>query len=67
MNHEQTTIQSSYLLDGDNNGGDHGLTYSVPRAIGLCRISDSLAQTKGGMVYRPVMPRPPHSRLCHAH
>ena len=42
----------------------HGLTYSVARAIGSCRISDSLAQAKGGMVYRHVMPHPPHSRYA---
>ena len=31
---------------------------------GSCRISDSLVQTKGGMVYRHVMPRPPNSHYA---
>ena len=29
--------------------------------LGSCRTADSLAQTKGGVVYRRVMPRPPDS------
>ena len=32
--------------------------------LGSCRISDSLAQTKGGVVYRHVMPHPPDSRYA---
>jgi len=37
---------------------------NVHYVIGSCRISDSLAQTKGGVVYRYVMPRPLDSRYA---
>ena len=35
---------------------------SLCKSVGSCRISDSLAQMEGGMVYRHMMPHPPVSR-----
>ena len=32
--------------------------------LGSCRISDSLAQTKLGVIYRQMMPRSPDSRYA---
>ena len=38
------------------------VSFILASNLGSCRISDSLAQTKGGVVDRHVTPRPPNSR-----